>query len=58
LATGQKGCKATIICAPTDFSFGTFRMLQAVVLMRYEADPFIVVRSKEELAAKILKINV
>jgi hypothetical protein len=33
-------------------------MLQAVVLMRHEADPFIVVRSKEELAAKILEINV
>ena len=54
----EKGCKATIIFAPTDFSFGTFRMLQTVVLMDFEMDEdrFIVVQSKEELEAELLKI--
>jgi hypothetical protein len=53
----EKGCKATIIFAPTDISFGIFRMLQTVILMDFEMDEdhFVVVRSKEDLDAALLK---
>jgi hypothetical protein len=53
----QQGCKAVIIYAPNDLSFGTFRMLQTVVLLSHEEDPFIVVRSKEELEARQRELN-
>lgn len=46
-----------IIYAPNDFSFGTFRMLQTVVLLRHEEDPFIVVRSEEKLNAVLQEIE-
>jgi hypothetical protein len=47
----EKGCKATIIHAPTESSYGTVRMLQTVVDMNQDTDNphFIVVRSKETL---------
>jgi len=50
-----KGCKATLIYAPTDISFGTFRMLQTVISLRQEVDEdrFIVVRSKDELQEQL-----
>ncbi len=33
----KKGCKAVVIYAPTDLSYGTFRMLQTVITARHEA---------------------
>jgi hypothetical protein len=54
----KKGCKAVAIYAPTDLSFGTFRMLQTTVSMRHEVaeDLFVVVRSNEELKNIIKEI--
>ena len=54
-----KGCKASVIYAPTDLSYGTFRMLQTVLSMRNESaeDLFIVVRSKDELEKKLSQIQ-
>lgn len=54
----KKGCKAVVIYAPTDLSFGTFRMLQTTVSMRHEVaeDLFVVVRSNEELKNIIKEI--
>lgn len=50
----KKGCKAVVIYAPTNLSYGTFRMLQTVVAMSYDLaeDLFMVVRSKDELDNK------
>lgn len=55
----DKGCTATIIYAPTDKSYGTFRMLKSVVESRNENLPqdFIVVRTKEEIAKQIKSIR-
>ena len=54
----KKGCKTVVIYAPTDLSFGTFRMLQTTVSMRHKVaeDLFVVVRSKEELKNIIKEI--
>jgi hypothetical protein len=54
----KKGCKATVIYAPTDLSYGTIRMLQTVVSISHEVaeDLFIVVRSKDELENKLTKM--
>ena len=47
----EKGCRATIIFAPTDLSYGSFRMLQTVLELSQETDEerFIVLKSKEEV---------
>ncbi len=54
----KKGCKAVVIYAPTNLSYGTFRMLQTVVAMSYDLaeDLFMVVRSKDELDNKLKEI--
>ena len=54
----EKGCKATVIYAPTDLSYGTIRMLQTFIATNHELaeDLFIVVRSKEELENKLKEI--
>ena len=54
----KKGCKAVVIYAPTNLSFGTFRMLQTAVMMRHEVaeNLFVVVRSKEELEVKLKEL--
>ena len=54
----KKGCKAVVIYAPTDLSYGTFRMLQTVVSMEYEVadELFVVIRSKDELENKLKEI--
>ena len=55
----DKGCKATVIYAPTDLSYGTFRMLQTVVEMRHAVaeDLFIVVRSRDDLENELKAIQ-
>ena len=47
----EKGCKGSVIYAPTDLSYGTIRMMQTVISMRHEVaeDLFVIVRSREEL---------
>jgi len=54
----KKGCNAVIIYAPTDISYGTFRMLQTVVALEdgVAEDHFIIVRSKNELENKLNEI--
>ena len=54
----KKGCNAVVIYAPTDISYGTFRMLQTVVSLEHQIaeDLFIVVRSKEELENQLSEI--
>jgi hypothetical protein len=54
-----KGCKGTLILAPSDFSYGIFRMFQAVIGSDdFEAGgPFFPVRSHEELEARISEIG-
>ena len=51
----EKGCKGSVIYAPTDLSYGTIRMMQTVISMRYEVteDLFVVVRSREELGTML-----
>ena len=53
----KKGCAAVILYAPTDLSFGSLRMVQAVIQLSDEnvADHFVVVRTKEELQSELLK---
>ena len=54
----KKGCKAVLIYAPTDLSYGTFRMLQTVVASKHEVaeDLFVVVRSKDILDNKLKEL--
>jgi hypothetical protein len=51
----QKGCRATILLAATDMSYGTLRMLQTVIGLSQEeaANRFMVVRSRDELEASL-----
>jgi hypothetical protein len=51
----QKGCRATILLAPTDMSYGTLRMLQTVIGLSQEeaANRFMIVRSRDELEASL-----
>jgi len=51
----QKGCRATIIIAPTDLSFGTLRMLQTVIGLGQKdaVNRFIVIRSRDELESTL-----
>jgi hypothetical protein len=55
----EKGCKATVIFAPTDLCYGTFRMLQTVLSLRAESskDKFAVARSKNELEKKLAQLQ-
>jgi hypothetical protein len=54
----KKGCKAVLIYAPTDQSYGIHRMLETVIGMQHEyaEDHFVVVRSKDELENKLKEI--
>ena len=54
----EKGCRAVVIYAPTDLSYGTFRMLQTVVTLENEVAEslFFVVRSEHELENKLKEI--
>ena len=47
----EKGCKGNVIYAPTEFCYGTIRMVQTVIEMKHEVaeDLFMIVRSREEL---------
>jgi hypothetical protein len=47
----EKGCKAVLIYAPSNLSYGIFRMLQTVISLRHKSadDLFIVLRTKEEI---------
>ena len=51
----RKGCKATLVYAPTDIGYGIARMAQLVVgaSQKQGFDNFIIVRSKKELETKI-----
>ena len=51
----QKGCAATILYAPTDLAYGSFRMLQTVIEMYglNDKEKFIIVRTKAELQEQI-----
>lgn len=56
----QKGCKQVLIYAPTDLSFGTFRMLQTFVSLYDDTanTDFIVCRTKKELDFRIKELCV
>jgi hypothetical protein len=55
----EKGCKAVLIYAPTNLTYGIFRMLQTVINLRHESadDLFMVFRSKEELESKLIEMT-
>jgi hypothetical protein len=54
----EKGCKGTVIYAPSEVSYGTTRMLQMSIADTHAIanDFFIVVRSKEELESELTKL--
>jgi hypothetical protein len=51
----EKGCKAVLIYAPSNLSYGIFRMLQTVISLRHKNadDLFIVIRTKEGIENKL-----
>ncbi len=55
----KKGCIATIVYAPSDLSYGTCRMIQAVIGLGIEdtTDLFVIVRSQEEMDAKLASLR-
>lgn len=53
----KKGLKTIMVNAPTDISFGTFRMIKSFLEMKRGGDDFILVRSKRELETKIKQVK-
>ena len=51
----EKGCKAVLIYAPSNLSYGIFRMLQTVISLRHKNanELFMVLRTKEEIENKL-----
>ena len=56
----EKGCKKVVLYAPTDLSYGTFRMLQTFVALYDETanTDLIVCRTKQELESRIKELSV
>lgn len=55
----EKGCHAAIFFAPTDLSYGTFRMLQAVIGLSdaESADRVMVLRRKDDVVSTIKRLR-
>ncbi len=55
----SKGCAGVLIYAPSDVSFGIFRMLRTVISLQHpEAEElFVIVRSREEVLEKLREIR-
>ena len=55
----EKGCRATLIYTPTDFSYGVFHMVQSVIVPDGNPAqvPFELIRTQEELAARIAELE-
>lgn len=54
----QKGCKASLIYAPTDLVYGTLRMAKTFIELENELaeDLFVVYRTKEELENRLKEL--
>ena len=55
----EKGCRCSIIYAPTDCGYGLMRMLQAVLSVDEDTENphFVVVRTREEVLECIKKVR-
>jgi hypothetical protein len=55
----EKGCKAVLIYAPTNISYGMFRMLQTVLTLQHETadDLFMIFRSRKEVEKKVKELQ-
>jgi hypothetical protein len=54
----QKGCRASLIYAPTDLGYGTLRMAKTFITLEHELaeDLFVVYRKKEDLENRLKEL--